>query len=812
MRNSWWMKGSVVGTMLLCVVVSILPAIGGTLVKMTIGENTLQRGIIYVDDDADPSWYDATHVKTFQEGIDNASVGDTVFVYNGTYTFEVIPMITKTIDVIGEEKNSTFLVHIYSGYALIISANNVTLEGFTIQGGVSVETGNNLITDNIITENIWISSNYNTVSRNTVHGLTIPNSAYNMILENIFTAPVVISGSSNNTITENILKRTTFNVYDEGLLISSSPHNIITGNRFESTGITIAGDKISHWNTHVIENNTANGRPIRYYKNDKNIMVPQDTAEVILANCENFTVQNLTLLDGSVGVQLGFSSYNWVGSNTITNMSYSNIQLESSDYNTISGNTVRNSYVVGILIFSSSNNNLTGNQFINNWFGLEIESSFNTRVFDNTFIDDGINLYGDSEEHYTTTSIENNTANGRPIYYYTNMQDITVPSDAAQVILYQCTNFTLHNLNLSNVDTGVQKYLSSQNVITNNTILNNNEGIICYLSNSNVIAGNTLTGKTSYKLDDQGISYLPGIELASSHDNTLFNNTIISYGLGIGVDVSDGNNIFGNNILNTMLTGIEIYSSSSTNIYQNKIVNYTYFGEIFGGEGIWIESSHAINISHNHIGDNTSYGYGISLLASRSNSIEGNQIEDNIVGIGLQLANNNNIETNTLFNNWYGVDCYQSRRNSFLYNTFTQNNAYGILFELAGGNKVFYNNFINNSGEDASFTLCHNHWKGNYWNEPRSLPKVISGKGVLFSWFNIDWRPTQEPNEQSIDQILPNEEQKIFLKSTPIKIQERLPLVQRATKHNDPELKTHSSVIGMPNQVFAKQFIINFYQ
>jgi hypothetical protein len=40
---------------------------------------------VYVDDDADPSWYDATHVRTIQEGIDNATVGDTVFVYNGTY-------------------------------------------------------------------------------------------------------------------------------------------------------------------------------------------------------------------------------------------------------------------------------------------------------------------------------------------------------------------------------------------------------------------------------------------------------------------------------------------------------------------------------------------------------------------------------------------------------------------------------------------------------------------------------------------------------------------------------------------------------
>jgi len=33
--------------------------------------------IIYVDD-AHPDWYDATHVRTIQEGINNASTGYTV--------------------------------------------------------------------------------------------------------------------------------------------------------------------------------------------------------------------------------------------------------------------------------------------------------------------------------------------------------------------------------------------------------------------------------------------------------------------------------------------------------------------------------------------------------------------------------------------------------------------------------------------------------------------------------------------------------------------------------------------------------------
>ncbi|MCJ7570581.1 MAG: hypothetical protein MUO82_01710, partial [Candidatus Thermoplasmatota archaeon] len=62
---------------------------------------------VYVDDDADPSWYDASHVKTIQEGINNATAGDTVFVYNGTYYENVV--VNKTISLVGEDKNGTII-------------------------------------------------------------------------------------------------------------------------------------------------------------------------------------------------------------------------------------------------------------------------------------------------------------------------------------------------------------------------------------------------------------------------------------------------------------------------------------------------------------------------------------------------------------------------------------------------------------------------------------------------------------------------------------------------------------------------------
>ena len=75
--------------------------------EKTIDTMLTTRGTIYVDDDADPSWYNATHVATIQEGVDNATSGDTVYVYNGTY-YELVT-VNKQLDLIGESRENVIL-------------------------------------------------------------------------------------------------------------------------------------------------------------------------------------------------------------------------------------------------------------------------------------------------------------------------------------------------------------------------------------------------------------------------------------------------------------------------------------------------------------------------------------------------------------------------------------------------------------------------------------------------------------------------------------------------------------------------------
>ena len=96
---------------------------------------------------------------TIQSAINAASDGDTVFVYDDSSPYREHVIINKIITLIGEDKNTTVIDGRYSGTTVKISANEVVLAGFTIQGGIgegagiSIESNGNEIFDNIIKNN-----------------------------------------------------------------------------------------------------------------------------------------------------------------------------------------------------------------------------------------------------------------------------------------------------------------------------------------------------------------------------------------------------------------------------------------------------------------------------------------------------------------------------------------------------------------------------------------------------------------------------------------------------------------------------------
>ena len=168
----------------------------------------LSVAITYVDDDADSGWYNALHVKTIQEGIDNVTSSGTVYVWDGTYNENVI--VNKTVSIIG---NGSSVVTVDSGGAL--SAINVTAEWVNVSG-VRTNNSGSIFFDNA---GIIVNANYTNISNcnsssNGGDGVIISDylghkhnvSIYNCTIYSNADDGIMLRGANNCDIVDNIIR------------------------------------------------------------------------------------------------------------------------------------------------------------------------------------------------------------------------------------------------------------------------------------------------------------------------------------------------------------------------------------------------------------------------------------------------------------------------------------------------------------------------------------------------------------------------------------------------------------------------------
>jgi len=251
---------------------------------------TTQSKTMYVDDDADPSWYNATQVRTIQEGINNASAGETVIVYNGTYNEHVL--VNKSVILTGENKSGTIIDAGGTGDGVYISAPTVNFSGFTVQNGGSawdpyypdsgIEIRNNSVgitecnltafgmysifvinaSDVAISGNNFYDNAYeaihlsnsdgniisdNSIQSNSHCGMRINYSDNNLIYSNIIKDNdqygIYLCGSNNTVYTNNITGNN-----DAGIRVSE-PNNILYNNFFDNTVNVIDDSGENTWNS-----------------------------------------------------------------------------------------------------------------------------------------------------------------------------------------------------------------------------------------------------------------------------------------------------------------------------------------------------------------------------------------------------------------------------------------------------------------------------------------------------------------------------------------------------------------------------------
>ena len=220
-----------------------------------------------------------------QDAIDNASNGDTVFVYDDSSPYVENIFVDVSITLLGEEKNTTIVNGSTNGtgedpieyFGIWIAADSVTVSGFTIEGcnlsGILISSNHTSISDIILSHN----HNYGIAIGAMNTNQSFEQSGYNTITKCLITqnmGGVWISGH-HNTITGNVISSN-----EIGIIVIFSLNSNISHNRIsqDGTGVYLSGS----YHTVLSRNNISS--------NDKGIYSMWTSADRILQN--NFIGNN----------------------------------------------------------------------------------------------------------------------------------------------------------------------------------------------------------------------------------------------------------------------------------------------------------------------------------------------------------------------------------------------------------------------------------------------------------------------------------------------------------------------------------------
>ncbi|MFA5772466.1 MAG: NosD domain-containing protein [Thermoplasmata archaeon] len=201
----------------------------------------------------------------------------------------------------------------------------------------------------------------------------------------------------------------------------------------------------------------------------------------------------------------------------------SGIYLDHSSNNNITSNTITNNYGGGILLYKSSNNNILSNTVTDcGKYGIDLGYITHDNIItSNTLINSSIFIEDD-----ITSTVSNNTINGKPVLYYKDIDVRNSPQildnvSTNEIILCNCRGFVIINTkieyggillrssshidiisnNITNCSYGIHLYSSSDNKILSNAISNCECGIYLWSSsNNNNIASNNIYGNKRYGL------------------------------------------------------------------------------------------------------------------------------------------------------------------------------------------------------------------------------------------------------------------------------------------------------------------------
>jgi len=430
---------------------------------------------------------------------------------------------------------------------------------------------------------------------------------------------------------------------------------------------------------------------------------------ILISSNENY-IQDCYISDSTIGIILDESK-----NNTIINCDSSNnllgISLKSSNNNQIQCSKFFNNtgslFVPsgGVRISSGKNNIVESCAFSQNHGGVNLIDTEKATLRNNTFFHDGVGIIGDSMCHFIH-SIGNNTVDNKSLRFYLNKSNVILNEDnLGQIILVNCSNFTIINASITDTNIGIEGAFCNTISLLNSVISHNIKGILFYHTSSSVISNCNITQN------------LNGLDLINSDFNIVQDNVVTATYLGIEIHEDSTHNTISSSDIIECNSGIKIYQSSN-----NRILSCHVY---------------------------SSNDYGIRFFDSRNNVVSQCilRLNKNESLILHHLCDNNTIIDTNISNNGMGIHVIFSKNNDIEHCNFIGNDMGVCLDYRSDFNMVTNNNFLKNEVHAYFYDSFFNRWFQNYWDRWIGIgPWIIRGISKFsFPLYDFDLRPAREP-------------------------------------------------------------------
>ncbi len=536
-------------------------------------------------------------------------------------------------------------------------------------------------------------------------------------------------------------------------LIARGPISIIGNENFTAANGVIGGDGteanpyiIAGWQIGDTPGEGISIRDTDAHFGISDVSVQSAQVGIYLGNVMNGRIENATLAKSDTGITLVRSSrIAVVGSSIVSNNDtgifvfldsldvsiagnlVSNngrgITLAFSDNVTIERNQIEGNRE-GVVLFSAKNATISSNGILDNGNGILLDASEDVRLLANNFTSNGVYLSGHDPGSYASHVIgSDNLVNGKPLRYYANCSGVEVDGiPVGQLIVANCSNIRIANLDISDTDVGVQMAFVDNVEATGINVSRAARFALRVERSSNF----TILNST---LSRSGV----GASIWASRNGSLIGNEISANGYGVLLRDSRQVSLEDNIVLNNSLPGVDMRSSTQIAVQGNRFVgrtngirmDYVTYATItrnsFDGDGLSLSDAVAFRPSLAHFNthvitpDNTVNGkplyyyrdctsieidgipVGQLIVANCTGlRIANVTVENTAVGIQVAFAEQVQIADSAISGNKFGVQLYESRNVSLTNIDTSWNDFTGISLGAVSNGAIIGSSASNN--------------------------------------------------------------------------------------------------------------------